>query len=59
MAALVRDMFCNFYNVKNHTIPHNTTNTDAREKISLNLKYLEFFDACLTTFNNQILIKHN
>ncbi len=50
MAALVPDMFCNFYIVKNHIIAHNTTNTDAREKINLDLEYLEFFDAGLTIF---------
>jgi hypothetical protein len=31
VAALVPDMFCNFYFVKNHKIVKNTTTTKARE----------------------------
>jgi hypothetical protein len=31
-AALVPDMFCNFYLVKHHKIANNSATTDAREK---------------------------
>jgi hypothetical protein len=50
-------MFCNFYFVKNHKSATNSTTTEAREKISADLEFLEFFfDVCLTKFkNNQIL----
>ena len=41
LAALVSDMFCNFYLVKNHKIDKNSTTTKAREKISTHLKFLE------------------
>ncbi len=61
VTALVRDMFCNFYLVKNHKIANNSATTEAREKISTDLESLEFqkfFDIGLTIFqNNQIL--HN
>ncbi len=60
MAALVQDMFCNFYLVKNHKIANNSATAEARERISTYLEYLEFkkfFEACLTKFENyQILI---
>jgi hypothetical protein len=42
MAARVPDMFCNFYLVKTHKIAKKSTTTKAREKISTNLKSLEF-----------------
>ena len=32
MAALVPDIFCNFYIVKNHKIANNSATTEAREK---------------------------
>jgi len=32
VAALVLDMFCNFYLVKNHKIANNSATTEAREK---------------------------
>jgi len=35
-------MFCNFYLVKNHKIANNLAATEAREKISTYLEYLEF-----------------
>jgi hypothetical protein len=38
VAALLTDMFCNFYLVKNHKITNNLVTTKAREKLS---KYLE------------------
>jgi hypothetical protein len=38
VAALVPDMFCNFYLVKNHKIANNSVNTEAKEKMST---YLE------------------
>jgi hypothetical protein len=42
VAALVSDVFCNFYLVKNHKIANNSATTEAREKISTYLKSLEF-----------------
>jgi hypothetical protein len=42
VAALVPDMFYNFYLVKNHKIAKNSTTTKAREKISTFLESLEF-----------------
>ncbi len=61
MAALVPDMFCNFYLVKHYKIANNSAAIEAREKISTDLKSLEFyknFDVCLTKFENyQILLK--
>jgi len=53
VAALVPDMFCNFYLAKNHKIANNSATTEAREKISTDLESLEFksfFDAYLTKF---------
>jgi hypothetical protein len=38
VAALVLDMFYNFYLVKNHKIVNNSPTTEAREKISTFLK---------------------
>jgi hypothetical protein len=43
VAALVPDMFCNFYLVKNHRIANNSATTEAREKISTYLALLEFY----------------
>jgi hypothetical protein len=46
VAALVKDMFCNFYYVKNHKIAYNSATTEAREKnkhIFGILRILEFF----------------
>jgi hypothetical protein len=42
VAALVKDLFCNFYLVKNHKIANNSATTEAREKISTYLESLEF-----------------
>jgi hypothetical protein len=42
MAALFPDMFPYFYLVKNHKIAKHLTTTKAREKMSTDLKYLEF-----------------
>jgi hypothetical protein len=42
VAALVPDMFCIFYLMKNHKIANNSANTEAREKISTYLESLEF-----------------
>jgi len=60
VAAWFPDMFCNFYLVKNHKIAKNSTTTKAREKISADLEFLEFykfFDVCLTKFkSNHILL---
>ncbi len=38
----VPDMPRNFYLVKNHNIVHNSTTTEAREKINTDLDSLEF-----------------
>jgi hypothetical protein len=54
-------MFCNFYLVKNHKIANNLAATEAREKISTYLEYLEFdkfFDVCLTKFENFKILLH-
>ncbi len=57
MAALVTAMLCDFYLVKNNKIAQNSATTEAREKISTYLEFLEFFDAYLTKFENyQILL---
>jgi hypothetical protein len=42
VAALVPDMFCNFYLVKIHKIANNSATPEAREKISAYLESLEF-----------------
>ncbi len=42
IAESVLDLFCNFYSVKNHKIVNNAANTEAREKISRRLEFLEF-----------------
>jgi hypothetical protein len=55
VAALVPDMFCNFYFVKNHKIAKSTTTIRARHKISTDLESLEFyefFDVSLTKLKN-------
>jgi hypothetical protein len=60
-AALVPDMFCNFYFVKNYKIADNSATTEAREKISTDLleslEFKKYFDVCLVKFENyQILL---
>jgi len=55
VAALVPDMFYNFYLVKNHKIVNSSLTTDAREKITTYLESLEFCNflkICLTNFKN-------
>jgi hypothetical protein len=42
VAAWFPDMFSNYCIVKNHKIAKNSTTTNAIEKISTNLEYLEF-----------------
>jgi hypothetical protein len=42
VAALVPDMFYNFYLVKNNKIANNSATIEAREKISTYLESLEF-----------------
>jgi hypothetical protein len=56
MAALVPDMFCNFYFVKNPKIVNNSVSTEAREKITTYLDSLEFFDVSLTNFENYQIV---
>jgi hypothetical protein len=60
VAALVPEMFCNFYLVKKHNFANDPTAAVAREKIIANLESLEFynyFDAGLTKLkNNQTLL---
>ncbi len=41
VAALVSDMFCNFYLVKIHKAANNSVTTEAREKMSRYLESLE------------------
>ena len=52
-------MICNFYLAKRDKIANNSATTEAREKISTDLEYLEFlkfFDECLTNFKNNIIL---
>jgi hypothetical protein len=42
VAALVPDMFCNFYLAKYHKNANNPATTEAREKISTYLESYEF-----------------
>ncbi len=57
VAAWVPDMFCNFYFVKNHKIAKKSTTTNAKEKISTDLKSLENFDLYSTNLRiKQILL---
>ncbi len=59
VAALVPDKFWNFYLMKNHKIVNNNATTKAREKGTYleSLKFMNFFDVCLTKFENyQILL---
>jgi hypothetical protein len=44
VAALVPDMFHNFYFVKNHKIANNSATTEATEKISAYSESLEFYN---------------
>jgi len=58
VAALVPNMLCNFYLVKNHKIASNSATTEAREKKHIFgiLKIFVFY-ICLTKFrNNRILL---
>jgi hypothetical protein len=43
LAALLPELFCNLYLVKNHKIAKNSTTTTASEKISADLECLEFY----------------
>jgi hypothetical protein len=43
VAAFFPEMFCKFYLVKDHKIANNSATTEAREKISNYLEFLEFF----------------
>ncbi len=59
MAALVPDMFCDFYLVKYCKIDNSTATNKARKNKHIFgiLRILDFFDACLTKFENyQILL---
>ncbi len=42
VAAWDPDIFSNFYLMKSHKIANNSANTETREKISTDLKSLEF-----------------
>jgi hypothetical protein len=42
VAALVPNMFCSFYLVKNHKIANNSATTETKEKISTYLESIEF-----------------
>ncbi len=52
MAALVPDMFSNFYFVKNQKIANNSATTEAAEKYAHIWNPLKYFDACLTKVDN-------
>ncbi len=59
VAALVPDIFGNFYLVKNRKNGNNSATTEAREKISTYLESLEFqkfFNVGLTKFENPQLL---
>ncbi len=56
--ALIPDMFCNFYSVKNHKIATNSATTKAREKMSPHLESLEFYKTFWGMFD-QILLNKN
>jgi hypothetical protein len=60
VAAMIPDIFCNFYLAKHHKFPNTSATTEAIEKISTFLEFLQFykkkFDVCLNKFQNfQIL----
>ncbi len=59
MAALVPDMFCNFYFVKNHKIARNSATTDVREKISKYLESLELKKKFMFDYYQILLNKIN
>jgi hypothetical protein len=42
LAALLPDMFCNFYLAKNYKIANNSTTAKAREKLSTDLESFKF-----------------
>jgi len=53
VAALVPDMFCNFYLVKNHKTVNNSATTEARAKICTywnTWNFRNFFYVCLTNY---------
>jgi hypothetical protein len=54
VAALVPDMCCKCYSVKNHKIDKNSTTTKARKnkQVFEIIRILELFDVCLTKFKN-------
>jgi hypothetical protein len=47
VAALVPDMFCNFYLTKNYKIANNSATTEAREKIKHIFEILRNFLMCV------------
>ncbi len=55
MAALVTDMLCNFYAMKNYKIANNWASTEAKEKIHADLESLEFY----TFYDNHVLLDSN
>jgi hypothetical protein len=63
VAALVKDMFCNLFLVKNPKMDNNSATNEARKKskhIFEILRILENFDICLTKFENcQSLLAKN
>jgi len=49
-------MFSNFYSVKNHKINNNSSTTEAKQKISKVLEFVDFY-VCLANFkSNKILL---
>jgi hypothetical protein len=55
VAALVADMFCNFYAVKYYKIANNWASTEAKEKIRADLESLEFY----TFYEKHVLLESN
>ncbi len=47
LSAQFESTFCNFYVAKNHKIAHVSTTTEAKEKISADFEFLEFYFLCL------------
>jgi len=52
-------MCCHFYFVKNHQVTNNSATTEAREKRSADLEFLEFCYVCLPSLKKTIKFYHN
>ncbi len=61
MAVWVPDMFCNIHLGKSRKIAKNSARAKAKEKISTDLKSLEFYkfyDVCLNKFDNSQILQN-